>query len=640
MCVTGSILETSLMTRVFAFPCALLALAACAASAIATPVNAAGEDWVIRSFVAGYTLGQTGELRVSELITVDFGTLERHGIFRDIPVEYSYDNEYNRRIDLSGVSAADEDGRSVPFEVSESGPNVRIKIGDPDRLVTGQQRYVITYTVSGGLNPFPDHDELYWNVTGNEWPVTIEQASATVLAPEQAIENIACFQGPAGSTAACASSGDERSALFEATAPLTPNSGLTLVVGLRKGVVAVSPPELVPVGASTPEQAPADDNPLLEIDEIFEVNALTIALTLLSGALVVSALASRWWVAGRDRWFGDMYYIHDNPPESTKPLFAQETVVVEYQPPEVEDGRRLRPAEIGLLLDERADTLDVSATIVDLAVRRHIVIKELPKGGFFGLFKSQDYELARDAEAGERTRRDELLPYERRLVDALFDGTPSVKLSDLKNKFREDLVRVKGDLYDESVKTLKLFPRNPDTVRLAYEAAGVGVAVAGALIAFALGAAFGAGLAGIPVVLGGIALFALAHLMPRRTAQGRLLYRRCLGFRLYMTKAEKERQAFAEKANLFEEYLPYAIVYGCVTKWAKAFEGLGLEGRQVGWYVGAGAFVPVQFAESLRDFSSSVSGVMASTPGGSGGSGFGGGGFSGGGVGGGGGGSW
>jgi len=383
-----------------------------------------------------------------------------------------------------------------------------------------------------------------------------------------------------------------------------------------------------------------DEDPLLEADELFEANAATLALTLLSAALVVAALVYRWWVAGRDRWFGDMYYVHDNPPEETKPLFSRETIVVEYQPPEVQRGRRLRPAEIGLLLDERADTLDVSATIVDLAVRRHIVIRELPKGGIFGLFRSQDYELARDAEAGESDRRDELLGYEHRLVDALFDGGSSVKLSELKDKFHEDLARVKSDLYDESVKILKLFPWNPETVRLVYRAAGAGVALGGALITFVLGTAFGAGLAGIPVVLGGIALLALAYLMPRRTAQGRLLYRRCLGFRLYMTKAEKERQAFAERANLFEEYLPYAIVYGCVTKWAKAFEGLGLEGRGVGWYVGARGFVPVQFAESLRDFSSSVSGVMASTPGSSGGSGFGGGGSSGGGVGGGGGGSW
>jgi uncharacterized membrane protein len=187
---------------------------------------------------------------------------------------------------------------------------------------------------------------------------------------------------------------------------------------------------------------------------------------------------------------------------------------------------------------------------------------------------------------------------------------------------------------------LKLFPRDPEEVRTLYRVAGIAVTVLGGLVAFGLGKFFGAGLVGIPIAIGGLLLLGLSHLMPRRTAQGRELYRRSLGFRLYMTKAEKERQEFAEKANLFEEYLPYAIVYGCVRKWAKAFEGLGLEQRQSSWYVGQHGFTPIGFADSLGDFSSSVSGVMASTPGGSGGSGFGGGGSSGGGGGGGGGGSW
>jgi uncharacterized membrane protein YgcG len=88
-------------------------------------------------------------------------------------------------------------------------------------------------------------------------------------------------------------------------------------------------------------------------------------------------------------------------------------------------------------------------------------------------------------------------------------------------------------------------------------------------------------------------------------------------------------------------YLPFAIVYGCVTKWAQAFAGLGIEQQTPGWYVGTGRFAAMDFANGLQSFSTSLSGAMASTPGGSGGSGFSaGGGFSGGGGGGGGGGSW
>ena len=593
-------------------------------------VKGQDEGWAIQSFDVRYELQADGSFNVAEDVAVDFGGLERHGIFRDMPVEYRYDDKNNRLIDVSDVSVTDGSA-AIPFETSDSRPNMRIKIGDPDKLVSGRQRYVISYTVHDGLNPFPDHDELFWNVTGNDWPVPIERASATVVAPGPGVERVTCFQGLTGSTAPCASSLDATSPSFRATASMEPGGGLTIVVGLRKGLLAVGPPHLVP----------ANEDSLDKIGNYFEVKWWTATLALVAGLVGLAALARLWWVAGRDRWFGNMYYIRDNPPEERKPLFDRETIVVEYQPPDVGKGRRLRPAEIGILMDERADTLDVSATIVDLAVRGHLQIKEEPKGGIFGMFKSQDYELLReDRESPGGRSVDGLLPYESRLKDALFEGGTSVKLSDLKNKFREDLAEVKSNLYEGAVGDLKLFPQNPDKVRTIYRVAGAVIAGSGAAIAYFFGSWFGGGLIGIPIAVGGGILFLLAHLMPRRTASGRVLYRRCLGFRLYMTTAEKERQAFAERENIYEEYLPYAIVYGCVTKWAKAFEGLGLEKRASDWYVGSNVFAAAQFAESVGDFSSSISGVMASTPGGSGGSGFGGGGGSGGGGGGGGGGSW
>jgi hypothetical protein len=587
------------------------------------------EGWLVRSFDVRYDLQTDGSFNVREDLDVDFGALERHGIFRDMPVEYRYDDKNNRLIDVSDVSVTDG-SMAIPFETSDARPNMRIKIGDPDKLVSGRQRYVISYTVHDGLNPFPDHDELFWNVTGNDWPVTVEGASATVVAPGPGIERVTCFQGPTGSTTPCTSSFDATSPSFRATEPMEPGGGLTIVVGLQKGLIAVGPPHLVPT----------NEDALDKIANYFEVQWWTMSLAALAGIVGLAVLGRLWWVAGRDHWFGNMYYIREDPPEETKPLFARETIVVEYQPPDVRRGRRLRPAEIGLLMDERADTLDVSATIVDLAVRGHLQIKELPKGGIFGVFKSQDYELVRLDEPPAGRSRDGLLPYETRLKDALFEGGISVKLSDLKNKFHEDLAEVKNDLYEGAVGDLKLFPQNPDKVRTIYRVAGAVIAGVGAAIAYFFGQWFGAGLIGIPIAAAGVLFFLLAHLMPRRTAPGRVLYRRCLGFRMYMTTAEKERQAFAERANLFEEYLPYAIVYGCVTKWAKAFEGLGLEKRASDWYVGSNVFAAAQFAESVGDFSSSISGVMAATPGGSGGSGFGGGGGSGGGGGGGGGGSW
>ncbi|MBI2913035.1 MAG: DUF2207 domain-containing protein, partial [Chloroflexi bacterium] len=264
----------------------------------------------------------------------------------------------------------------------------------------------------------------------------------------------------------------------------------------------------------------------------------------------------------------------------------------------------------------------------------HLVIKEMEEGGVFGLFKSRDYELTKLDSADA-----DLLPYERELLDALFAKGSPVKMSELKNEFHDDLAKVKKALHEESTKTLVFFPRNPESVRSLYRIAGIVTAVAGAGLAWLLGMVAGGAIVALPVVVGGLVLLPLSPAMPRRTAQGRQMYRRALGFRQYMVTAETDRQRFAEEKNIFHEYLPYAIVFQCVQKWAKAFEGLEAEPQQPYWYTGARPFAASRFAEGVRDFSTSVSNMMASTPGGRGGSGFGGGG-SGGGGGGGGGGSW
>ncbi|MCH8815171.1 MAG: DUF2207 domain-containing protein [Chloroflexi bacterium] len=586
----------------------------------------AQEGWTIVSFDVTYEIHEDGTVQVTEQIDVDFGTLERHGIFRDIPVEYTYDSDNNRLIELSDLGV--DDGLSpIQWTIESTSPNLRIRIGDPNVLVTGEQSYRIQYTINNGLNPFTDHDELFWNVTGNEWPVPIESASATVLVPGDAINDVTCFEGPTGSTAACESAFGRTGATFESTTFLSAGSGLTIVVGLNKGAVEVGPPVLVP----------ATVDPIDEITDFLGLKPLPIGIAIALTSVGLVAVGRWWWIAGRDRWFGNMAHVVADAPTSTKPIGAHETIVVEYEPPGIgskERERLLRPAEIGLLMDERADTLDVSATIVDLAVRKRLRLKEIERGGVFGLFKSKDYKLERVENA-----EDSLLPYERRLENAMFDDGDIVKLSDLKNKFHEDLQKVKADLYDDSVSDLKFFPQNPEKVRTLSQIVGAVTAAAGGGLVFVLGTIAGAGIVGVSLIVAGVVLFLFAPAMPRRTATGRRMYRRCIGFRLYMETAEKDRQRFAENENIFHDYLPYAIVYGCVDKWAKVFDDLGIEPK-ANWYAGRHGFVPLAFASTMNDFSSSISSVMASTPGGSGGSGFGGGGFSGGGGGGGGGGSW
>jgi uncharacterized membrane protein YgcG len=586
--------------------------------ALSASAATADEGWVILSFDAEYVINQDGTVDVIEDIRVDFGPLQKHGILRDIPIEYEYDADHTRRIDIDVISV-DDGNLSIPYETNRQGALLNLRIGDPDVLISGPQRYRITYRIIAGLNPQPSWDELYWNVTGNDWPVRIQSASATVTAP--AITNVTCFQGPRGATDQCDASASEASAQFTMTQAQAEGGGLTIVVALPKGAVTVQPPTLVEL-KSVEEQ----------IRDFIGLKTVPIILTLVLAAGSLAGVVRYWWLAGRDRWFGDLQYLTGDDRERRRPLFARESVVREYLPPAVtRGGRRYRPAEIGTLLDERADTLDVSATIVDLAVRGYLRITEVPKKWLFG---STDYTL-------EKLKPDdaELLLYERKLFEGLFEDGDTVEMSDLKNEFYTTLAEVKKRLYTQVVRSDGFFPHNPERVRNIHAGVGIGLLALGAGAIAVLGAYFGAAIVGIPIVLAGLLMLLLSGAMSRRTASGREVYRRLLGFREYMTVAETERQRFNEEANLFQEYLPYAIVFGCVDRWAKVFDDLGLQPDTGAWYVSNHSFGTDSFSRSLQSFSSSMSSAIASTPGGSGGSGFSGG-SSGGGGGGGGGGSW
>jgi uncharacterized membrane protein len=154
-----------------------------------------------------------------------------------------------------------------------------------------------------------------------------------------------------------------------------------------------------------------------------------------------------------------------------------------------------------------------------------------------------------------------------------------------------------------------------------------------------LGRTLGAGLLGVAIIVVGLVALAVARIMPAKTAAGAELLRRSLGFRHYMEVAEKERQRFAERENIFSEYLPYAIVFGCVDRWARAFKDIDMSAQTSSWYAGSGPFNAGILSSSLQGFSANLGSAISSTPGSSGGSGFSGGG-AGGGGGGGGGGSW
>jgi hypothetical protein len=173
------------------------------------PRTANAEDFTIRSFRAAVEVRADASLRVVETIEAEF-LRPRHGIYRDIPFRYVDELGKETVTPIRVDSVTDPSGAAWKHEADRTGGMIRVRIGDPDRFVNGRQVYVISYTVENAILFFPDHDELYWNVTGNGWAVPIDSAAAAVAVAaggKPLTVRTACYAGLPGSREdACTSS--------------------------------------------------------------------------------------------------------------------------------------------------------------------------------------------------------------------------------------------------------------------------------------------------------------------------------------------------------------------------------------------------------------------------------------------------
>ena len=600
----------------------LLALVVLSLAVLVVPLASTSyADESIPAYTVTLQVRADGTFHVREQITYDFGNADRHGILRTLPVRYQYDDTQDRVVEITNVEVTSPTGAPADVGVSEDAGTLTIKVGDANQTVTGQQQYVLDYDVRGAMNVFTDHVEVFWNAIGPEWPAPISAVHTVVIGPA-APTKVACYAGPDGSGLPCDSAKiDGQRAVFE-QASLDPYQGLTVAVALPEGSVTVPPPILVE---------------RFSVVRAFAVNRWTLggALAVLGTALF--GIGYFAWTRGRDRrWRGQVPGLdpaigqsEDDSATETRPLFTSSSGAVEFQPPE-----GVRPGQIGTLLDEKADVLDVTATIVDLAVRGYLHIEELPRGHWFS---SRDWKLNQ-----LKPSDDALLAYEKKLLDALFAGRSEVLLSTLKKTFATSLAAVESALYADVVR-LGWFRRRPDVTRRNWRLLGMACVALGAGLTYVLARYTHAGLVGIAAVLAGMVLMAVARRMPSRTAKGSSALARTLGFKQYIATAEAEQLKFEERADVFSRYLPYAVVFGLTDRWAGAFASLASAPPDqlgaLGWYSGPVGWNFGNFGDSMRSFSDTTSGAISATAASSGGSGFSGG-SSGGGFGGGGGGSW
>jgi uncharacterized membrane protein len=544
---------------------------------------------VIERFDSTIEVSADGSIRVEEHIVPRF-TGTWNGIFRTIPIEYRSPQGLNYTLRLNIESVTDDEGRSLKYESSRERHYRKLKIWVPGATNT-TKTVKVTYSVSNGLRFFDEHDELYWNVTGDEWEVPIESASAQVTLPA-GVSGVraTAFRGAYGSTEQSDVTIEESGVSVRTTRGLGMREGLTVVVGWNPGVVH---------RPTTTERT---------VDAVYSNMPLAIP------PLVFFGMFRLWRRRGRD-------------PELSP-------IATQYEPPV-----SMTPAELGTLIDGKPDMRDITSTIVDLAVRGYLHITETKDEHLFGLFSSKDYTFTLKKTRNEWTS---LKPHERDLLDALFSGDTSVTLSDLKNKFYKHLPGLRNGLYGNLVSD-GFYAGRPDRVRSMYVVGGV---VFGLLVGFGsamfmawLGMQPAAGI--IAGILSGLIVVMFGWSMPSRTVQGTRQLEKVLGFREFLSRVEGDRlDRMVKTPEMFEKFLPFAMALGVEDNWAKAFEGIYKEPPS--WYTGPGGvhtFRPSTFANNLGVMSTQAASVMASAPRSSGGSGFSGG-SSGGGFGGGGGGGF
>jgi|GEM_PF-530986 len=595
------------------------------------------ENWEISDFHSSIFINSDGTLRVTETIQADFTNERHHGMVRSIPYKYPSRFGTTRNIKITLIEAVDGSNAVWDTSVSKTQGNYEIKMVTQDySFLTGPATFHITYEVDRALNFFTEednnnaedffpHDELYWNVTGTDWPVVIKSASAEIHSPlpfEKSRLKYICYTGEYGSTAQNCSIKyvNDTTIEYKTKKSLENYNGLTAVLALPLSTIQ-PPSQLEKIGYFFADNWP-----------IFIPVFVLIAMIIL------------WMLLGRD------------------PKTEKNTIIPHYKPP-----RGLKPIECGIIIDEKMNPEDLTSSIIDLAVRGFIKIEEIEKKGF--LSKSKDYKfiLLKD------WKNENLPVFEKMILETMFtkpskmidprtyknlvttlrwfasktkpedlkeSQTTEVTLSDLKFRFPLKISEIQKSVMGKLVAD-GYFPVNPAKTRGLYMGIGTAVIVIGFMTVENLIAEFG-GILIIPVIISAIIIIAFSSIMPRKTLKGAETYYELKGLQEYIKTAEKDRMEFQEKANIFFEHLlPYAAAFGLIKKWTSAFEGL--LNTPPTWFVmhRPGRFSATAFADDLNSFGHSMQNTAFAPAkhggAGSGASGFGGGGFSGGGFGGGGG---
>ncbi|HEX2315226.1 MAG TPA: DUF2207 domain-containing protein [Thermomonospora sp.] len=557
---------------------AVLLFGIAAPAAGETPQRAASGRVVSDDLVL--TLGPDGVARARETIVYQFAgsrSFERSFLTRE------RDSDTRDRVyKVENLRATSPDGGPMQVTSSTDGDRTIVKVSGPAEL-RGRRTVLLEYEVRGAVTPLGQYEELRWPAIGG-WKVPVDSAKATVGGPAMVVRQINCFAGPPRSAIGCTqffTNHTHTQGMFAQQA-MHPGDFLTVVVSYPDGTTR---------GVPLYEQRRT-------LATAFSVNAITTSALVALLVLLLGGFGVLYLLRGRDA-----RAVGRHAAEGDRPAVEG----AEFAPP---DG--VRPGQIGTLIDEQADVIDVTATIVDLAVRAYLLIEEEDRA----VTGRTDWTLRR-----LRRPADDLLPYERLLLEALFENgeggqRETIKLSELDGAFAARLARVRSAMYDDVVKQ-GWFARRPDTVRSRWSTAGIVLAVLGVAGTVALAVFTDLALVGLAVIIGGAALAVGGQYMPAKTARGATVLAHTIGFQNHLAQGEApEGVEGPQRIALFSRYLPYAVVFDLVGKWAKTVEDAGVQAEgadNLYWYEGPAEWDLSKFAESMRTFTLATSGAISRT---------------------------
>ncbi|WP_328988622.1 DUF2207 domain-containing protein [Kribbella sp. NBC_01245] len=522
---------------------------------------------VITAYDSEVRVERDGLLRVAETwkLTGYTGTFTRHIVTREhLPA----DVDHVQKVEELEVKAGDQ---AKDAEVSTSGDVTSIAVGNVDNVA----ELTFTYTVRGAVAKTLNGTELRWSPL-HGLPVEVGTATVTFSVPQ--VSHVQCSAGAIDANTPCtlAQISETSAPIFKQFA-LPPGNTMRITIGFPEGQIAAN--EIIEYRKSFRRSFSADPAQLL-----------TVLAVLLVGA---AALYFLYRTRGRDQ-----VDVRRVVPASLFSLGTDTKIV--FSPPS-----DLRPGEVGTLIDERIDPVDVTATIVDLAVRGHLTITELDHENEFA---RPDWELKRVANAPS----EQLHRYENVMIRALFGDTDTVRVSEMGKQVRAALGEVQDALYDDVVKR-GWFVERPDRTRSLWNTLGIAATVIGVVLTVLLALFSAWGLLGLAVTAVGVGLLVLGRHMPSKApAAGRVLGQ-VASIRGELLEMDIRELPEDQHADLCSRALPYAVVLGGSDRWIDALVATdddADEDEGFNWYRGPAGWHLQYLPDSLRNLTTNLTGAL------------------------------